>query len=146
VPHISGGAVRRRISGGGLLLYGSVIWVSRYRSCALIRRCIGNRLRIRSLHCAVVVPGRGGRVCIRGRRHHGRIRSIILSGRRSFRYVSSRRTADQPHHCNTTNGDREVRSVSHYLDSCLLLSVKRETASSSAFTLEPGFAFLVDRF
>lgn len=90
----SGCVLLSRISGGALLLYGSVIRIGRHRGCGPIRRRVGGRLGIRSLHGAVVIPGCSGRVCSRDGRHHRWVWSIIFFGSRGFRDVSGRRTTD----------------------------------------------------
>lgn len=92
--------VRRLVRRRGTLLHCSVVCVSRYRGCALILRRIWSGLGVRPLHRAVV----GGRSCgsIRDRRHnYRRIGGIVLSGRRGFRDVSSRRAADQARKSDT---------------------------------------------
>lgn len=47
--------LRGRISGSGLHLYGSISWIGRYRSCALIRGRIGSRLHRCLLYSIVIV-------------------------------------------------------------------------------------------
>jgi hypothetical protein len=121
--YCSRSAVRRRIGGSCPLLYVPVVCISRYRrALALLRRRVGTGLREGPLHRAIVILRGRGCVCGRGRRHQRCLR-IVFPGRRGFRDMSSRRAANYPNHCNTSeNCHSKINCVFHMRPVQALLS------------------------